>query len=315
MKKFLLSAITVIMAGTFVSCNKNEDVIEKTNPNDRKVVNFSSNITKVNIPTTRAGGSTWDADDAIGIFMFEESSTNIVENKDNIEYITQNGGTIGTFEPSDSDTVFFPDNGNKVRFMSYYPYTANITDYVYSIDVSNQEKQSAIDLLYSFADTVYFNKTAADKKVPLVFDHKLTKININVKPGEGLKSNDIENIIVTFEGFNTKAEFDLITGKIISQYDTYTITPLKINAITDYDFSCESIVLPTADPNAANIKFDLNNGEGQDSDVFTWSFKTNGELKSGFEYTYNVTVNRSGIVIEATINKWAEGGSLDIEAE
>ena len=315
MKKYLLSAIAVIAAGAFTSCNQNGFGLENINPYSREKVNFSSNITKVNLPTTRAGGVKWDTNDAIGIFMFEKSSTNIVEEKSNIEYFTLSEGITGAFEPKGNDTIFFPDNGDEVRFMSYYPYTADITDYVYGIDVSNQASQSAIDLLYSFAYTDSYNKTVPGKKVPLVFDHKLTKININVRPEEGLNSNDLKDLIVTFEGFYTKAEFDLLTGDISEHSEIKSITPLKIEEIADYDFSYESIVLPMTDPSTASLKFDLNNKGEQNSDVFTWNFKANGELKSGFEYTYNVTVNRSGIVVEAKINKWSNGGSENIIAE
>ena len=318
MKKILLSAITVIATGAFVSCNQNEDGIDNINPDSRKEVNFSSNITKVSLPTTRAGGIEWEENDEIGVFMFEMLTHNIVEDKSNIEYVTMDGGVKGTFVPGSGTTIFFPDNGDKVRFMSYYPYTASISNYIYPIDVSNQTKQADIDLLHSFADTTFYDKAADNKKVTLVFNHKLTKININVKPGEGLTPGDLANIDVTFKGFFTTANFNLITGDISNQDAIGTITPLGVTPIDDYYFSYESIVLPMKNPGTASIKFDLNNGnesEGISNDVFTWNFKNETELKGGYEYIYNVTVKRSGIVVEAIINEWLDGGEEDINAE
>jgi hypothetical protein len=317
MKKFLLSAITIIAAGTFVSCNQNEDGLDNSNPNIKKEVNFSSNITKVELPSTRMSGTNWDANDSIGIFMFEETTTAIVEDKGNIKYTTTTEGENGIFLPA-GEAIFFPDNGNKVRFMSYYPYTSGVST-TYNVDVSDQAIQPAIDLLYSFADTVFYDKTTnSDKKVSLVFNHKLTKININIKPGEGLFDNDIKNTVVTFEGFNTKAVFDLTTGGLSSLSDVKTITPLKMSsAVSGYTVSFESIIIPVTDPSAARIVFDLKNGdEGQqiNSDLFTWKFSTE-ELNSGFEYIYNVTVKRSGIIVDAIIKEWEDGGYKDIDAE
>ena len=311
----LLTTITTFAVIAFAACNQHEN--ETTSPDSRKEVKFSSNIVQVDNPSTRATDITWAANDSIGIYMFEESATNVVEEKSNIKYITAAGGTTGLFSPDDV-TIFFPDNGDNVRFMSYYPYTADVTNYVYKVDVSDQSVQPAIDLLYSFDVDAKYSKATPDKKVPLSFDHKLTKININIKPGTGLEDDDILNTIITFDGFNTQADFNLVSGVLSNPDAPETITLLKKGtAVVNYTASYESIVIPVADPSTTKIVFDLNNGipgEGKDSDLFTWTF-TNDELKSGYEYVFNVTINRSGIVVEAVINEWLSGGSDDVDAE
>ena len=317
MKKFLLSAITIIATGTFVSCNQNVDGLDNSNPNIKKEVYFTSNITKVELPSTRMSGITWDASDSIGIFMFKKTTTTVVEGKSNIKYTTASGGETGAFLPA-NEIIFFPDNGDEVRFMSYYPYTSGVST-TYNVDVSDQTNQPAIDLLYCFADTVFYDKTTnSDKKVSLVFNHKLTKININIRPGDGLVNSDIANTVVMFEGFNTKANFDLVTGGLSGLNDVKIITPLKMTtAESGYTVSFESIIIPVDDPSSTRIVFDLKNGdEGQqiNSDLFTWKFSTE-ELKSGFEYIYNVTVKRSGIIVDAIIKEWEDGGHKDIDAE
>ena len=316
MKKFLLSAITIIAAGTFVSCKQNGDGNDNTKPNRRVEVNFTSNITKIDTPQTKAVDTEWDENDEIGIFMFEESANNIVERKSNIKYYTVSGGENGLFVPDD-EVIYFPDNGDKVRFMSYYPHTAAIDEFVYKVDVSDQSKQYEIDLLHSFDTDTKYDKNSPGKKVSLMFDHKLTKININIKPGDGLTDDDIENTVVTFNGFNTKADFNLISGALSDQSAKAIITPLKISAANNYKLSFESIVLPVVNSNDATIVFDLNNGdtgEGIENDLFTWKFGTE-ELEGGYEYLFNVTIKRSGIVVEAEIKPWVEGDITDIDAE
>ena len=313
MKKFFLLSVTAIIAsGTFVSCNQNE--IEKIPFEGRSEVSFSSNIIKVIPPIkTRMAGNLWAVNDPIGIYMLEEESTAVVEDMRNIKYVSTNTGEDGIFE-ADEVTIFFPDNGNKVRFMSYFPYTASITDDTYQVDVTDQTSQSAIDLLYSFNEDAKYDKTSSEKKVILVFNHKLAKININIKAGEGLEKSDLDNIKVHFEKFNRKAEFDLISGNLNNITDNGNIIPAEISPKQNYSASYEAIIIPELYPNTSMIVFDLNNGDSGDSDVFTWKFK-NDELGEGNEYTYNVTVNRSGIIVEATINDWIPNFPEDIKAE
>ena len=303
------------VAGAFISCNQNDDEIKPIE--NRKEVSFSSNIIKVTPPTTRAAGDIWHENDSIGIFMFEEAMTNIVEGMGNVKYTTEAGGVKGSFTAANK-VIYFPDNGDKVRFMSYYPFTANLTGNTYKVNVSDQTNQPAIDLLYSFDTNAKYDKTSPDKKVSLVFDHMLTKININVKPGDGLEVEDIENIIVTLEGFNTKADFNLISGVLSDPSDNETtITPLVITAKGGYVVSSDAIIIPTANPSSAKIVFNLNNGDDTEeinSDIFTWTFKEKA-LENGYEYVYDVTVKRSGIVVEATINDWTPGESQEIDAE
>ena len=313
-KNLFLTTITAIaVTVAFVSCQQDE---HEPNSNSRMEARFSTNIVKETPLATRAAGDKWHENDSIGIFMFEEQYTNVVEGMGNVKYTTEDGGKTGEFTATDK-IIYFPDNGAKVRFMSYYPYTENIENNIYKVDVSDQTNQPAIDLLYSFNDAAKYDKTSPDKKVSLVFDHMLTKININIKAGDGLEDSDLDNIEVYFEGFNTEVNFNLISGSLSEPSDISNIIPAKITKKEEYYVSYEAIIIPTEDPRSAKIVFDLQNGnegEPSKSDVFTWKFN-NVNLIKGTEYTYNVTISRSGIVVEAIINDWAPGGENNITAE
>jgi len=318
MKKYLLTVIAIFLAGVFTSCNQ----CEFDGPsNKRAKVNFSSNIVKVTPPiTTKMSGNKWESNDSIGIYMLREASIDVEDDMNNIKYTTNSNDETGIFEANDV-TIFFPDNGDKVRFMSYYPYAASLTNNIYSVDVSDQTSQSKIDLLYSFDTEKKYDKKTSDKKVSLVFNHMLTKINIHIKPGEGLKNSDVENIVVHFEGFHTNADFNLFSGILSNPSNVSFIKPVSMTPIEDYVVSYEAIIIPTDNPSDAKMVFDLQNGSGEEgndgyikSDVFSWKFTENA-LAQGTEYTYNVTVNRSSIVVEATINNWLPGGEESIEAK
>ena len=283
---------------------------------DEKIeAQFSSNILIMN-SATKAAGNTWDATDAIGIYMYAESTLDVVENMKNVKYITDEGGTIGSFKPTGT-RIYFPDNGDKVRFMAYYPQLDGIqVNDIYPVNVADQSEQEDIDLLYSFNQSAKYDKKSPDRKVPLAFDHQLTKIHVNVKAGEGLSNSDLQDIVVSFSGFNTTADFKLTDGFLNNLGAPEDIDMLKITAKEGYAASFEAIVLPSTEIPTASIVFDLKNGSIEPeivNDIFTWDF--NNSLNKSTKYIYNVTINRSGIVVEATINDWTPTSEEDIDAK
>jgi len=308
--RFLILTMLFISATIVISCSRPE-----ITPDKKIEAQFSSNILIMNSPA-KAAGNVWDASDAIGIYMYAEATLDVVEDIKNIKYITDDGGTVGSFKPTGT-RIYFPDNGDKVRFMAYYPQIDGIqVNDIYPVNVADQSEQEVIDLLYSFNTSAKYDKKSPDRKVSLVFDHQLTKIQVNVKAGEGLSNSDLQDIVVSFSGFNTTADFNLTNGSLNNPEAPEDIDMLKITAKEGYTASFEAIVLPSTEIPTASIVFDLKNGNpgaGIESDLFTWDF--NNTLNKSTRYIYNVTINRSGIVVEATINDWIPTDEEDIDAK
>ena len=308
--RFLAAIIASAVAG--VSCNCKTEIIAPAD--QRAAVQFSSDIMTLN-SGGRASDNSWTVLDVIGIYMYEENALNVVEAKENIPYFTESGGTTGSFKPQ-STVIYFPDNGDKVRFMAYYPYKSAVTgdSDVFKVDVSDQSDQPAIDLLYSFHADAKYDKKIPGRKVSLVFTHQLTKVCVNVKAGDGLTNDDLTNIAVSFAGLNTKADFALMSGTLSNASTPQAIALKSATTPQNYAAGFESIVLPTAAIPAAQIVFDLNNGsEGIGSDQFTWNFDK--ALAAHTKYTFNATISRSGIVVEATITDWIDTDENDIVAD
>jgi len=302
----LLAALTIGLSIT--SCFRdNFNLAEKE-------ITFASNIQKL-VPASRVVDNLWDESDSIGIYMVSEESMDIVDAAENIQYVASASGAEGSFLAKDNP-IYFPDNGDKVRFLAYHPYNSKVIDRVYKVDVSDQSNQSAIDLLYSFNPDALYSKETKNERVSLSFDHMLTKIIINVKPGDGLSATDLENIETVLTGVNREVEFDLNAVDFQNYANKGTISPRKTEVKNGYSISYEAIVVPTIDVLGAQIVFDLKNGiEGENiaSDVFRWDF--DATLIRSTRYIYNVTINRSGITVESSINDWLSGGESDISAE
>ena len=303
MKQYsFLSFISLIFVSTFMSCSK-ETVYSLPNNETGVEVSFTSNI-KASTPIIEAADSRWNANDGIGVYMLSGESASVVGKTGNIPYTTLMGGDIGVFHAIDQ-AIYLPNKKKQVRFMAYFPYKANVAKNTYKVDVRHQASQSDIDLMYSFDTTAYYNEPTTDNEIPLVFGHKLTKIFIYIRAGKGFSASELENIQVSFTGLNTKADFDLLNGSLRNFSKKAEIVPVKKAACTEYAAGFEAIVLPAENTVGAQIVFDLNNGNknnGISSDRFFGHFPH--MLQDNTEYTFDVTINRSGIVILALADHW-----------
>ena len=287
MKKMTKFFALALLAGAMVSCST-EDTAPSTQ-NDKVAVQFTGGIS-VN---TRAAGVAWADGDKIGIFMIEAGKTLsadvIKEGVDNVCY--QSNGSIAFSPISGGKTIFFPIDGD-VDFYSYYPQTT-VNDYKVALNMADQKSQEAIDFMY--AKTTGCNK--AKPQVDLKFNHKLSKLVLNVQPGNGLTQDDLNNLTVTIKDQNTTATFNLADGVISGEGNPDNIQMKATQVGKIY----EAILLPTA-TTTREIEFNLNNGHDA---PFVW--KMDSELKGGNLYNYTtVKLPRTTIEMTGTIESWNE---------
>ena len=287
MKKMTKFFALALLAGAMVSCST-EDTAPSTQ-NDKVAVQFTGGI-NVN---TRAAGLAWADGDKIGIFMTGTkqslSADAIKEGVDNVCY--QSNGSIGFSPVSGGKTIFFPIDGD-VDFYSYYPQTT-VNNYKVALNMGNQKSQEAIDFMY--AKTTGCNK--AKPQVDLKFNHMLSKLILNVQPGNGLTQDDLNNLAVTIKDQNTTATFNLADGVISGEGNPDNIQMKATQVGKIY----EAILLPTAST-TREIEFNLNNGHDA---PFVW--KMDSELKGGNLYNYTtVKLTRTTIEMTGTIESWNE---------
>lgn len=275
-----------IMAGAMISCNDNNT----PSPQGEKVaVQFNGGI-NVN---TRAVDNTWTSGDKIGIYMTTAgkglTDQTISENVSNVAYQT-NGNNA--FSPvSGGKTIYFPIDGN-VDFYAYYP-QATVDNYKVALNVADQTNQEAIDFMY--AKTTGCNKTVP--QVSLTFSHQLSKLILDIQPGDGLSQEDLGKLTIKVKNQNTTATYHLANGTISDAGNPADITMRTTTAGMKY----EAILLPTTEANRV-LEFNLNNG--YDS-PFVWTMPTNLDGGSKYHYT-TVKLSRSAVDVSGTIESWNE---------
>lgn len=295
MKRILMTSVsmaTIVCAMMttllFSSCSSND---EEQNMENQKPVELKI----VSAIYTRAVNATWDAGDQIGVFALNGSTADY----SNMTYTTADGG--GNFTPNaESQTIMLPYDGSSYTISAYYPFTTAASGGIYAIDVSNQDNQEAIDLL------VAKPVSGVNKLSPVAaldFYHKLVKIVLTMKPGEGITADQLANIKVTISGQQTTANCDVINNDDIVVTST---TASDITLLTSEDgTSGEAILLPAATTEGMVLTFNIP-GAGE----YTWKVNSAAKSKSfgaGNKYKYDITINKTSLIVNSSIEDWADG--------
>lgn len=245
---------------------------------------------------TRAYDDQWEKGDEIGIFGFTQEDAP-AQAYSNVRYVTRSGD--GAFTP-DGTTIYLPTDGSSLDFVAYYPHTTDLENGIYTVDVENQSDQSTIDLMAADTQTADRIKNT----VMFNFEHKLSKIVLTFKPGDGMALSELTGMKVQLTNQQTKALFDVTKpdGEVV----VGTNTPATLTLDTDADgTSSEGIVLPSANFDGMTLHLELSNG----SSFFNWDLNNSkaDKFEAGKKYVYDITVNRSRLDVTATIEDWAPG--------
>ncbi|WP_158712748.1 fimbrillin family protein [Parabacteroides pacaensis] len=299
MKKQALTALTVTVL-LLAGCGDNADT--GTENDTRVPLRISGGIDL----KTRAHDKTWDAGDAIGIYMTDAGTVTVAEGAANRKYVTAQGDEA--FKAAESQTIYFPINGDKVDFLAYYPFEPALTDGALTIDVSNQTAPQAIDLMTAW--TVSTAEKPLDKEhyeVSLNFTHRLTKLCLTIAAGNGISLRDLEGLKVEITNQRTEGSY-----APLSEVFGVASEPIKTVVLrTAADgTAADAILIPTTEAGGINpivagrqLVFTLA-GTGE---IFRWPVPDDKAFNQGDKNIYDITINRTGLDVTATIKDWNEG--------
>ena len=280
-------ALSLLIGGLSLSACSNEEI----HMDDARVaLQVTSGI------QTRAYDDQWEEKDDIGIFGFTQGDAP-AQAYTNVRYVTTGGD--GAFTP-DGTTIYLPTDGSSLDFVAYYPHTTDLENGIYTVDVENQSDQSTIDLMAA-------SKLSANRSkntVAFNFEHKLSKIVFNFTAGVGMDESELAGMKVQLTNQQTLATFNVTQpdGEVV----VGTNTPATLTLNTDADgTSSEGIVLPSANFDGMTLHLELSDG----SSFFNWDLNNSkaDKFEAGKKYVYDITVNRSGLGVTATITDWTPG--------
>ncbi len=198
MKKVFLFAGVAAMAMT--SCSNDIDFGGSSEGGKLQV---SADIDEVR---TRASGTSWDANDAIGVSE-EGSSTNT-----NVKFVTANGD--GKFT-SDQSFYLLGDESHTIK--AYYPYSEDVASGSTTITFTEPT-----DFMYGTATA-----TRQSPEAKLVFKHQMSQVSFTLSDPAATKADATSSeAVVTLHNIVKGGTFDTTTGTVTpgSTTEDYKIT-------------------------------------------------------------------------------------------
>ena len=309
MKKFKILYIAAV-ALLFAACANEEDGIGNSGPVAATVkADIVKNVTRA---TT---DDTWSKNDAIGVYVTSPGYTI----GDNVKYTTTGDGNFTSDNP-----IYFADARETVIFNAYYPYQENmdgngIVDNWNMAEVKEGEPCPA-DFLFATGATATKSSPQVQFTGDNQFKHCMSMIRLTFKAGKGIDANNanLKN--------NLKLKGIYKTGSINTQTGEVTISGDRGIYESDVDnkslkngVTCEFIVFPQSlDNNKMDIELEVADNGTINTYTTSLPSSTNNEFKGGYLYTYTISINNTGVVIEnAGITAWqtSDEGSLDAEQQ
>ena len=238
--------------------------------------------------STKATNNLFDKGDKIALYaMLPESG---IDQKRYIDNLCLTSGSNNTLIPAKD--IFYPEGEDAtLDFISYYPYCEDGVPAGSSlIPISVQSNQNDKDA-YSQSDFILAKATGtagSNETVELEYQHKLTKIKINLTPG---KNENIDNMLkanprIIATGFYTHAEYDLIKGTFNLSDGTVsdiissgTWKKDKDNNLTGKEF----IIIPQPISKEQSIQMEWNGR------IYSCPMPTPEEIAGSTEYEINIT--------------------------
>ncbi len=304
-----LSFLAVAALLTMASCSDDE----VTGGGSRHLLRLSTaNI----ISETRATGTDSElqltqfaSGSKVAIFLVEDVSGTATASGDNVTTYTQpleytaNGS--GGLTPGAAQ--YWPTSGNGLHIYGVYPYSAvstttttyASTDITFTVqhDQSKDADYNASDLMTgtpSSNNPVKRTSSAVEVK----FTHLLSKININLSKGAGFNEGDLNSAEVYITNTLPTTTFNVQNTTL----GTASGTAADITVCTGTTGS--AIIVPqTIASGTAFIKVVVGGGEY----IYNLASATTFEGKT--QYTYNITVAKTGLTVTSTINAWAGSSS------
>lgn len=260
---------------------------------------------------TRASGSSWGNGDEVGIYMTGAGAGIDAATAVNKKYLAQTNGILTP--ESKTEAIYYPETGN-ADFVAYYPYSSSVADNIVAVNVSNQSKPEAIDLLYSNNA----KNIANGATVSLGFTHQLSLVTIDLKNTDGTIPS-LNGTTVSMGGMNTQASFDLDGGVLtVSPQSAEPTLDMYMVAGQDGVMKAQAIVLPTKATGSSQTQMVLT--FKLDGMTFEYTVSDISAFEGGKEYLYtaDLSINNGKPTVKmgnATITDWVTvpGGDIDVD--
>lgn len=149
---------------------------------------------------SRAYNQAWEANDEIGVSCQTGEVTYT-----NVCYYTAAGD--GSFSPKEDSKKIYYQTEEEVTFTACYPWNDLQGGNTLTADTWKQAEQTKFDFLWAQA-----KGSKANPGVSFVFAHRMAKLVLTIKCGNGVSYDEVKAAALSLEGFKHLGSFDVTTG-------------------------------------------------------------------------------------------------------
>ncbi len=277
---FFLLAFVVMLV--FVNCSK-ENSIDQEIGKEVKVTASLKCLSSDRNVSTRVTNKSFEKDDAIGLFMInsgvalDQSALAI-----NVKY-TCDGSEV--FSNPTQDKIYFPFNREKVDFISYYPYSAEVDGFKVRINLPTDQSNFNNEFVYS-NNAKELN--SVNSKVNLEFGYYLVRVVVNIYDSNTNNIIDLQNnnsVEISITNINTSGSF--LLNDCTFANDKTNINDVIFKIVGD---RAEAILLPNDDLSDNSLLIKIN---GDRFIVPLANSTISNSFAQSTEYTYSYTLGGS----------------------
>ena len=229
-----------------------------------------------------------------------------VKVKDEVKkYKADNSGNLTV--DGDNPPFYWQNTTEKKTVSAWFPYSQTFpATFTVQEDQNSGTGYQQSDLLYAPPTEVTFK---GDKS--LTFRHLPARVVVNLKAGDGVTKEEVAGATVTL--LNQATTSGAITVDEGSQTytvaqagaDTKSITPKGVTATKDYQKTVQALLVPQKIKDKVFIKVVA----AGNTYNYTPTDEADANFASGKQYTYQITVKKTGLAVTLSKNgEWGSGG-------
>lgn len=296
MKKLFFLAVTV--CSILSSCSSKSEVPEPT-PDPTPGVQSQIPINLSISNNTRANDDTFETDDEVGVYVvnYTDGTAGTLalsgNQADNMRFTFRDNAWIP------DNAIYWKDNSTPADIIVYYPYAetvSSVTAHPFSVqtDQSTASNFWASDFLWGKATNVSPTFSA----IPITTNHSLSRIILNLQPGDGYTTEDwaAAEKSVCITNVKTSATIDLSTGVATATGEATNVTPFKVSE-SNNTICYQAMMIPQELTDAATLITATIDGK-------EYTISKSITLKPRTQHGFNLKVNKETGELKLSIGEW-----------
>lgn len=299
-RKMTVAAACCVFA--FVACTDDDADNGNALPDGKYPMAFTASVDGLTATraTTTDGTTSWQANDLVAISM--DGGTNHKQYK-----ITD--ASTGVMSPNDeANTLYW--NKTQETLAAWHPVNctigSNTGDNVVSITDQSSGFGTLENILHAPAKDYTFSSS---NPVAFTFRHAPAKVKVTLQKGEDITDSDLSGATVRFMGYTAGA---LGYGGMTGSGSNGEITPhteTSAGGGSGTPATYTALLIPQQMQNQKFIRVTVGAGDAARDYFYIPTGDNDANLAAGNQYTYTITVKKTGLQVESVTASWNDNTS------